>query len=210
MKGQEARLVQQNKIVKLTQPQQFMAQDRETVEEAVAGDIIGLFDTGIYQLGDTLVSSDAIFKYEGIPLFAPEYFARVAPVDSLKRKQFVKGISQLSEEGAIQTFRRLDIGTEEHIVGVVGVLQFDVLKFRLEGEYGVNVQMERLPFRFVRWVENADIKPETLSLVSTTRVAVDEDKRLVLLFENEWSIRWAVEHNVGLELSDTAPRTMKE
>ena len=143
-------------------------------------------------------------------MFAPEYFARVAPVDSLKRKQFVKGITQLSEEGAIQTFRRLDIGIEEHIVGVVGVLQFDVLKFRLEGEYGAHVKMDRLPFRFVRWVQNEGVKPETLSLVSTTRPAQDEDGRLVLLFENEWSINWALEHNEGLELSDTAPRTTKE
>ena len=210
VKGMEARLVQQNKTVKLTQPQQFMAQERETVEEAVAGDIIGLFDPGIYHLGDTLAAGDVSFRYEGIPMFAPEYFARVAPVDSLKRKQFVKGINQLAEEGAIQTFRRLDIGLEEHIVGVVGVLQFDVLKFRLEREYGAHVQMERLPFRFVRWVKNEGLKPERLSLVSTTRPAVDEDGRLVLLFENEWSIQWAIEHNTGLELSDTAPRAMKE
>ena len=210
VKGMEARLIQQKKTVKLTQPQQFMAQERETVEEAVAGDIIGLFDPGIYHLGDTLAAGNASFRYEGIPMFAPEYFARVAPVDSLKRKQFVKGINQLAEEGAIQTFRRLDIGLEEHIVGVVGVLQFDVLKFRLEREYGANVQMERLPFRFVRWVKNEGLKPESLSLVSTTRPAADEDGRLVLLFENEWSIQWALEHNTGLELSDTAPRTMKE
>ncbi len=208
-KGMEAKLVQQGKMIRLTQPQQFMAQERETVEEAVAGDIIGLFDPGVFHLGDTLTSG-ADFKYEGIPLFAPEHFARVAPEDSLKRKQFVKGITQLSEEGAIQTFRRLDIGIEEHIVGVVGVLQFDVLKFRLENEYNANVQMQILPFRFVRWIISENVVPDRLSLVSTTRVAADTAGRLVLLFENEWSIRWALEHNEGLELADTAPRSVKE
>jgi len=206
-KGMDARLVQANKMVKLTQPQQFMAQDRETVEEAVAGDIIGLFDPGIYQLGDT-ITSGPIFQYEGIPLFAPEHFARLAPEDSLKRKQFVKGITQLSQEGAVQTFRQNDIGIEEHIVGVVGVLQFDVLKYRLEGEYGVKVKMQVLNFRFVRWVT---AQPEgELSLTSTTRQAHDSQDRPVLLFENEWSINWALEHNLGLALSDTAPRTVKE
>ena len=108
-----------------------MAQEHETVDKAYPGDIIGLFDPGIFRLGDTLATGKHI-HFAGIPLFAPEHFARVSALDSMKRKQFVKGITQLSQEGAIQTFKRADIGREEIIVGVVGVLQFEVLEHRLK------------------------------------------------------------------------------
>jgi len=202
-KGMEAFHVPSGKMIRLAQPQQFMAQERETVEEAYPGDILGLFDPGIYRLGDTFTEGSK-YNYEGIPVFAPEYFARVAPEDSMKRKQFVKGISELAEEGAIQTFRRLDIGREEHIVGVVGMLQLDVLRVRMKGEYGVDLQMDHQPFHFVRWIAKGPTSG--LNLTSTTRYAKDQDDAIVLLFENEWSIRWALENNEGLELKDTAAR----
>ena len=205
-KGMDAFHVQGNKEVRLTQPQQFMAQDRESVDVAWPGDIIGLFDPGIYHLGDTLLTGSQRFAFEGIPVFAPEHFARVAPIDTMKRKQFNSGISQLSEEGAIQTFHRVDVSTGEQIVGVVGVLQFEVLEYRLKSEYGVDVKLERLGFRFVRWVKGGT-DPSGLSLTSTTRVAKDDEGRFVLLFENEWSIRWALENNSGLELADISPRS---
>lgn len=207
-KGMEVQIAGQNKKVRLTQPQQFMAQDREAVDVAYPGDIIGLFDPGIFALGDTLLTGSPAFQYEGIPLFAPEHFARVSAVDSLKRKQFVQGITQLSLEGAIQTFKRLDVGLEEHIVGVVGVLQFDVLLYRLKAEYGVDVTLQQLGFRFVRWIRG-EANLDALNLTSTTRMAQDSQGRRVLLFENEWSIRWALDNNDGLELVDTAPRQMK-
>ncbi|NLD58333.1 MAG: peptide chain release factor 3, partial [Clostridiales bacterium] len=105
--------------IKLAQPQQFMAQEHESVEVAYPGDIIGLFDPGIFRLGDTLCTGNPV-RFQGIPLFAPEFFCRVGPEDSMKRKQFLKGISQLSQEGAIQTFKRPNIGREEMIAGVVG------------------------------------------------------------------------------------------
>ena len=113
-------------MIQLKQPQQFMADEREAVENAYPGDIIGLFDPGIFALGDSLCTGKKR-RFPGIPMFAPEFFARVSSIDSLKRKQFVKGVLQLSEEGAIQTFKRPGIGFEEIIVGVVGVLQ-DVYK----------------------------------------------------------------------------------
>ena len=191
--------------IKLAQPQQFMAQEHETVELAYPGDIIGLFDPGIFRLGDTLCTGSPV-RYSGIPLFAPEFFSRVSPVDSMKRKQFLKGITQLSQEGAIQTFKRPNIGREEMIAGVVGVLQMDVLEYRLKSEYGVDITRETLPYRFVRWIAQTPRPVDRLRLTSTTVPAIDRAGRDVLLFENEWSIRLAMENNEGLALNETADR----
>ncbi len=191
--------------IKLAQPQQFMAQEHETVELAYPGDIIGLFDPGVFRLGDTLCTGSPV-RYSGIPLFAPEFFSRVSPVDSMKRKQFLKGITQLSQEGAIQTFKRPNIGREEMIAGVVGVLQMDVLEYRLKSEYGVDITRETLPYRFVRWIAQTPKPIDRLRLTSTTVPAVDRAGRDVLLFENEWSIRLAMENNEGLALNETADR----
>ena len=195
-----------NSRIKLAQPQQFMAQEHESVDVAYAGDIIGLFDPGIFRLGDTVCSGEPV-RYSGIPLFAPEYFARISPVDSMKRKQFLKGVNQLSQEGAIQTFKRPHIGREEMIAGVVGVLQMDVLEYRLKVEYGVDVTREPLSFRFVRWVVETPKPLDRLRLTSTTAPAIDRVGRDVLLFENDWSIRLALENNEGLVLAETADRT---
>ena len=129
-KAMEVYHVQGNRKMRLSQPQQLMAQDREVIDEAYAGDIIGVFDPGIFSIGDTVCSPNAKFKFEGIPTFAPEHFNKVRLKDTMKRKQFVKGITQIAQEGAIQIFRELDSGMEEVIVGVVGVLQFDVLEYR--------------------------------------------------------------------------------
>ena len=117
--------------------QQMMAQDRHVVEEAYAGDIIGVFDPGIFSIGDTVCAPGKKFQYEGIPTFAPEHFARVRLLDSMKRKQFVKGINQIAQEGAIQIFQEIMGGMEEIIVGVVGVLQFDVLDVYKRQDYAV-------------------------------------------------------------------------
>ena len=193
------------KNMQVKQPQQFMADEREAVEKAYPGDIIGLFDTGVFRLGDTLCDGKKI-RYEGIPVFAPEHFERVSAFDSMKRKQFVKGITQLAVEGAIQTFKRPEIGREELIVGVVGVLQFDVLEHRLRTEYGVEIRREPLDYRFVRWIEECPCEPPDLKLSSSTTLAADRFDRPVLLFQNEWSIRWAEENNKGLKLAETVSR----
>ena len=194
-----------NKDITLKQPQQFMAQEHESVETAYPGDIIGLFDPGIFRLGDTICSGAPV-RFSGIPLFAPEFFCRVSPEDSMKRKQFLKGVSQLSQEGAVQTFKRPNIGREEMIVGVVGVLQMEVLEHRLKMEYGVDINREGLPFRYVRWVEKTPKPLDRLRLTSTTAIAIDQSGRDVLMFENEWSIRLAMENNEGLVLKETADR----
>ncbi|WP_461207091.1 peptide chain release factor 3 [Clostridium sp. DL1XJH146] len=200
--GKDVFHVQQNKKIKITQPTQFMAQDRAVVEEAYAGDILGVFDPGIFSIGDTLCTSNNKFKYEGIPTFAPEHFARVRTVDTMKRKQFIKGIDQIAQEGAIQVFKELFIGIEEIIVGVVGVLQFEVLEYRLKNEYNVEIKMDRLPFKNVRWIEEWDKAVDTLSITSDTKIVRDIRDRDLLLFTSDWGIRWALEHNEGLVLSD--------
>lgn len=201
-KGMSVYHVQGDKKIKLAQPQQLMAQEREGIEEAFAGDIIGVFDPGIFSIGDTLCAPDQKFKFEGIPTFAPEHFMKIAPVDTMKRKQFIKGASQIANEGAIQIFHPLGTGMEEVIVGAVGSLQFDVLEYRLKAEYGVDIRTEAMPHQFIRWVENKDIDPLKLSLTSDTRKIQDMRDNLLLLFVNGWSIQWALEHNKGLVLSE--------
>ncbi len=201
-KGMEVNHVQAGTKVRLTQPQQFLAQDREIIDKAYAGDIIGIFDPGIFNIGDTLCESNEKFKFEGIPTFAPEHFARVRTVDTMKRKQFIKGITQISEEGAIQVFKEINIGIEELIVGVVGVLQFEVLEYRLKNEYNVDIKMDRLAYRNIRWIENNDIDVKKLVLTSDSKLVKDLDDRNLILFQSDWAISWALEHNKGLVLSD--------
>lgn len=201
-KGMDVYHVQGGNKLKLAQPQQFLAQDREIVDEAFAGDIIGVFDPGIFSIGDTLCTSSNKFKFEGIPTFAPEFFARVRTIDTMKRKQFIKGVTQIAQEGAIQVFKELHIGIEQVIVGVVGVLQFEVLEFRLKNEYGVDIKMDRLSFTQIRWIENSDIDVDKLNLSSDTRIVKDFKDRDLLVFQNDWGISWALDHNKGLILSD--------
>lgn len=205
-KGMQVNHVQENKKVRLAQPQQFMAQDRVIVETAYPGDIIGIHDPGIFRIGDTLSADASKLQYEGIPSFAPEHFAKVYTKNALKRKQFLKGISQLAEEGSIQVFKRPNVGTEELIIGVVGVLQFEVLEYRLKNEYGADILMERQPFRYIRWISNENFERQNLSLTMDTMFVQDERERPVLLFQNDWSIRQIVERNKSLELSEVSPR----
>jgi peptide chain release factor 3 len=194
--------VQGGKEVRLSQPQQMMADERKMVIEAYAGDIIGVFDPGIYSIGDTLTTAKDKFAFEGIPTFAPEHFARVRQVDTMKRKQFMKGINQIAQEGAIQIFQEFNTGMEEIIVGVVGVLQFDVLKFRLQNEYNVEIILENLPYEHIRWVENKDIDMNSIVGTSDMKKVMDLKGRPLLLFVNSWSVGMVLDRNDGLELSE--------
>lgn len=201
-KGMEVMHMQQNRKIKLSQPQQFMAQDREIVEEAYAGDVIGVFDPGIFSIGDTLCDPSMKFEFKKIPTFAPEHFARVTQKDTMKRKQFTKGITQIAQEGAIQVFQEINIGMEEIIVGGVGVLQFEVLEQRLKSEYNVDIKLEILPFQCVRWIDDQALDPNTLNLTSDSKRARDLKGRNLIIFMNNWGIKWALEQNKGLTLSD--------
>ena len=190
-----------NKKIKLSQPQQMMAQERHIVDEAYAGDIIGVFDPGIFSIGDTLTTAKP-FQFEGIPTFAPEHFARVRQVDTMKRKQFMKGMQQIAQEGAIQIFQEYNMGMEEVIVGVVGVLQFDVLKYRLENEYNVEIRMDNLPYEHIRWIENEENDMDKLVGTSDMKKIQDLKGRPLLLFVNAWSVGMVLDRNEGLVLSE--------
>ena len=200
--SKEVKHVQGNKVMRLSQPQQIMADERKILQEAYAGDIIGVFDPGIFSIGDTLCSPKEKFMYEGIPTFAPEHFARVRQVDTMKRKQFVKGIEQIAQEGAIQIFQEFNTGMEEIIVGVVGVLQFDVLKYRLENEYNVEIRLEPLPYEHIRWIENKDIDLSKIVGTSDMKKIKDFKDRPLLLFVNSWSVGMVLDRNEGLILSE--------
>lgn len=199
----EVRHVQGNRVMRLSQPQQIMADERKILSEAYAGDIIGVFDPGIFSIGDTLCTPKENFRYEGIPTFAPEHFARVRQLDTMKRKQFVKGIEQIAQEGAIQIFQEFNTGLEEIIVGVVGVLQFDVLKYRLENEYNVGIRLENLPYEHIRWIENKDeVDIGKLTGTSDMKKVKDMKGNPLLLFVNAWSVGMTLERNKGLILTE--------
>ena len=200
--GMEVLHVQGGKVMRLSQPQQMMASERHIVDEAYAGDIIGVFDPGIFSIGDTVCAPNVKFEYEGIPTFAPEHFARVRQVDTMKRKQFVKGITQIAQEGAIQIFHELGTGLEEIIVGVVGVLQFEVLKYRLENEYNVEIRMDMLPYEHIRWIAGDNVDVEKITGTSDMKKVTDLKDRPLLLFVNSWSIGMTLERNEGLELEE--------
>lgn len=201
--SQEVYHVQGNKKMRLSQPQQMMASDRHVVEEAYAGDIIGVFDPGIFSIGDTVCSPGKKYAYEGIPTFAPEHFARVRLMDSMKRKQFVKGVNQIAQEGAIQIFQEFNSGMEEIIVGVVGVLQFEVLTYRLRNEYNVEVILEKLPFEHIRWVENpGEVDVARIQGTSDMKRIKDLKDNPLLLFINSWSVGMVLDRNPALKLSE--------
>ncbi|MBE6732978.1 MAG: peptide chain release factor 3 [Ruminococcaceae bacterium] len=194
--------VQGGKSLRLSQPQQMMADERQIVNEAYAGDIIGVFDPGIFSIGDTVCETKNKVTFEGIPTFAPEHFALIEQIDSLKRKQFVKGVEQIAQEGAIQIFHEPNSGMERVIVGVVGVLQFEVLEYRLKNEYKVDVVRNNLPYQHIRWVVNKDIDMKSLNLTSDTRWVQDFKGNNLLIFTSEWNINWALDKNKDLILED--------
>ena len=194
--------VQGGKALRLAQPQQLMAQERAIIDEAYAGDIIGVFDPGIFSIGDTVCEKGMNLRFEGIPTFAPEHFASVERVDTMKRKQFEKGIMQIAQEGAIQIFHEPNTGVEEVIVGVVGVLQFEVLEYRLKTEYGVDIRRRAMPFELLRWVENEDLDIRALNLTSDTKWVQDFKGNNLLLFTSPWCVNWALQKNEGLRLRE--------
>nr|WP_179963039.1 MULTISPECIES: peptide chain release factor 3 [Blautia] len=201
--SQEVYHVQGDKKMRLLQPQQMMAESRHVVDEAYAGDIIGVFDPGIFSIGDTICAPGKKFAFEGIPTFAPEHFARVRQIDTMKRKQFVKGINQIAQEGAIQIFQEFNTGMEEIIVGVVGVLQFDVLKYRLENEYNVEIRLENLPYEHIRWIANKE-EVDVAKIVGTSdmKKVTDLKGNPLLLFVNAWSVGMTEDRNPDLVLTE--------
>ncbi|MBU0501510.1 MAG: peptide chain release factor 3 [Gammaproteobacteria bacterium] len=178
-KGMKMKHVRLGKQVQVSNAVTFQADERAHVEEAWPGDIIGLHNHGTIQIGDTFTEGEEL-KYEGIPFFAPELFRRVVLKDPLKSKQLLKGILQLSEEGATQSFRPLR--NNDLILGAVGVLQFDVASHRLKGEYGVDAVVEAIGVATARWVQCDDPKMlEQFRQKAHDNLALDGDDQLVYL-----------------------------
>ncbi|MDD3164617.1 MAG: peptide chain release factor 3 [Oscillospiraceae bacterium] len=198
--------VQGGRKMRLSQPQQLMASEREIIDEAYAGDIIGVFDPGIFSIGDTITVPGEKFRFGSIPTFAPEHFTRVSPKDTMKRKQFIKGVEQIAHEGAIQIFKIPYTGMEEVIVGVVGVLQFEVFEYRMKNEYGVELRMDNLPYEELRFLVKSPTEHlDELYLTSDAKLLEDYHGRKLLVFSSFWSIDFICKRNPGLELSETAP-----
>ncbi|MFZ3101566.1 MAG: peptide chain release factor 3 [Desulfitobacteriaceae bacterium] len=179
--------------MRLAQPQQLFAQERVILDEAYAGDIIGVHDNGTLRIGDVLSEKEGIL-FEAMPFFNPENFARISTSNALKRKQFIKGIQELQEEGAIHVFRDLNSGVEAPIIGVVGQLQFEVLEFRLREEYGVTVTIQNLAYEVVRWINiKSEAKLNTLQDSNMSMVVLDKDENFAILLRDEWKTKWLSE-----------------
>ena len=194
-RGMTVTLARTGKSIKLSQSTQFLADDRETVDEAVSGDIIGLYDTGTYQIGDTIFVGKQAFHYDPLPQFTPELFVRVTPKNVLKQKQFHKGINQLVQEGAIQLYKTK---YEDYLLGAVGQLQFEVFEHRMKNEYNAEVNMEHLGSKIVRWVEGDEVDEKLNS--SRSMLVKDMLGRNVFLFENDFALRWFSEKNPDVKL----------
>ena len=201
-KGANTVHVRSGKKLRLANSTLLMARDRQEVEEAYPGDVVGLFDPGLFRIGDTLADK-AAFRFEGIPSFSPEHFVKVKMVDASRRKALGKGLEQLTQEGLIQMFREPDSGSAAPVLGAVGPLQFEVLKFRMQSEYNVEVKFSPIDLKVARW-PSGTWDPADFRNLSTTRLLEDREGRPVLLFDNLHSMRWIQERHPGLELSETA------
>ena len=201
-RGMKAHIVRLKKDQRLGRPTQFMAQDRSLVDEAFAGDIVGIHDPGVFKIGDTLTQGEAL-HFTGVPVFAPEHFVRVTLKDPLKSKQLNKALDQLSEEGAVQVFR--PINNNDQILGVVGVLQFDVVQYRIQHEYGVNVTFSRLPYNAARWIYSDDEAALSEFVRAQSHVICnDQHENKAILLEDAWRINFLKERFPKIEYSATA------
>ncbi len=196
-RGMSVTLSRTGKTFKLNQSTQLMANERETVDTAVAGDIIGIYDTGNYQIGDTLTNSSQKLFFEPLPTFPPELFMKVRPVDTMKAKQFQKGVDQLAQEGAIQIYH-----TEynEIVLGAVGALQFEVFEYRLKNEYNSEIRMENMDFSVARWVKNKKAEELKKYVNSRCSLVFDHFERPILLFANAYTLGNFAEKNEDVEL----------
>ncbi len=201
MKVNHARL---GRELRLSYSNQFIAADKETVDEAYAGDIIGVSDTGNFAIGDS-ISSQGKIEFEDIPKFAPELFAKVTVRDALRRIKLNEALNHLSEEGAIQLFIDPIVGNQEAIIGAVGELQFEVLVHRLQDEYNLEVKMTRLPFTVARWPRGPDGKAVS-QLKGNFQMFEDMIQQPVLLLNQEWDLNWAKKENPDIDFASSISR----
>lgn len=197
-RGMKVKHMRLDRELRLSYANQFMAQSRDTVEEAYAGDVVGLVDTGHFQVGDSISDGPRI-RYADVPRFSPERFAKVNIKDPLKRKQLQKAIGQLAEEGMIQLFFDPHFGRQDPVIGVVGELQFDVLMYRLNDEYGLEAKLERLPLGVARWPVDTEGRPVGSALNGGEKLFEDGQGLPVVLLEKEWDLNWLERENPGVE-----------
>ena len=197
------RNVRTGKDVRVTRAMKLFASDREVVDEAYAGDVVGLANPGTFAIGDTLCTGTPV-TYDRIPSFAPEHFASVRNIDTGAYKSFQKGIAQLAEEGAIQVFYPAGSMRTEPIFAAVGELQFEVAKYRMQNEYNVKTEFYRMPFSQARRVDGAAAALGSSTWPSNAKLVEDSDGRPVALFESEWSMRLAQEWNPNLQFASFA------
>jgi peptide chain release factor 3 len=202
--GMQVTNVRSGDAVRMSQPRKFMARERESVDEAYPGDVIGVLDRGDIHIGDTL-SENGHLSFGGIPRFSPEHFARIRVPDPLRRKHLDKGLKQLSEEGAAQVFYETSVAGPSPIIGAVGVLQFDVLLHRLDTEYNVDAELDHMPYSHARWVEGSEEEIKRVASGYGKKLVFDAKQRPLVLFENEFTMRRTMEDEPGLEYHEVAP-----
>jgi peptide chain release factor 3 len=205
-RGMKVKLVRTGREMRLANPTTFMAQERTIVEDGVAGDVVGLHDPGVFEIGDTLTQKSQI-EFEAIPSFAPEHFARVVMADPMRRKQLKSGLEQLAQEGTIQLYRPPEGLFGDPILGAVGRLQLEVVKSRLENEYDVTVRLEPVSCEFARWVSREDGQPVDLRAFDRERIGIptlDVRDRPVVLFQGEWQLNSAKREFPGVVYRETA------
>lgn len=196
-RGMTVNVAGAKKTAKLSSPVSFFGQERSTIDEAYPGDIIGLINPGLFRIGDVLYTGDAP-DFRPLPRFAPELFARMIPEDTSKLKSFRKGLAELPEEGVVQTFTTLDGSA---IVGAVGELQFEVIRHRLEDEYGVKTRVERIGYECSRWIRAQDKS----KFSSYDMIVTDDADRPVVLFKSEFRMKSFLDQNPDVPLYNSPP-----
>ena len=190
--------------IRLSRPQKLFGQDREVVDEAFPGDVIGLNNPGMFAIGDTLYSGTRV-EYEGIPCFSPELFAWLRNPNPSAFKSFRNGVNELREEGAVQILYDTDQSKRDPILAAVGQLQLEVVQHRLENEYGVPTRLEPLGFSVARWVNGGWPMLESVGRIFNCKTVRDCWDRPVLLFKNDWNLNQLQEDHPALELASVAP-----
>lgn len=191
------------KMVRLSHSHRLFGQDRETINEAYAGDIVGLSSNDLFAIGDTICAGPA-FEFEPIPSFAPECFALLRNPNPSKYKQFQKGIDQLRQEGAVQVLYFTDSSQRNPILAAVGQLQFEVVQYRLQSEYSVDTQLERLgEYTHARWIAGDDNALDKMEWIVNARKAEDADGRPVALIKGEWALNYMKERNPNIRFLET-------
>jgi peptide chain release factor 3 len=200
----DVKLARTGEKIRVPRSHQLFAQERETIEEAFAGDVIGIVNPGKLRLGDTICGGRTI-GYTARWDYAPESFIRIRCSDTSKRKQFQRGVEQLIEEGAIQLLHDERTSAFEPVLAAVGELQFDVVQFRLESEYNTTTKIDRLPFQLARWIHNQPFDPDDFQLPMGVRLMKDQTGASLLLFETRWSLDYCRSKNPTLILKDARP-----